>query len=207
MSVIETTRRPLKLGGADKQHAPKGSAATVALEMETQCHSNWCWAAVAVSVAAHYGSGGVRQCDIANLELKRKDCCRHPCNAKHVDFNVASMLASPLNRLRCLDRLARNERAKPAEVRAELAAGRPLCVRTVWRDGGAHFVAIVGYRPDTTDDGVLVVDDPFWGPGEYSYARFAEHYQLLGGRWTDTYYTRAPAAHTAQARPVLHQGP
>jgi Papain-like cysteine protease AvrRpt2 len=195
MSVIDATRMPLDLSSEKSVLSTSEQPGTIEFEMQEQCHSNWCWAAVAASVAAYYDRGSeVRQCDMANLELDRADCCHSACGAKDVDFNVTNVLASPLNRVRCLERLARRKRATPAEVLEELEAGRPLCVRTVWRDGGAHFVAIVGYWPDTEETGTLALEDPFWGASEYSYAGFADHYQLLGGRWTDTYYTKSPSA-------------
>lgn len=162
-------------------------------EMETQCHSNWCWAAVASSVAAYYDrEGNIRQCEIANLELERDDCCDHQCGAMDVDFNVTNVFASPLNRVGCFQRLARFKQATPSQVLDELEARRPVCVRTLWPDGGAHFLAIVGCWSDAEGTPMLTVDDPFWGRSEYSYDRFSDHYQLLGGKWNDTYYTRSP---------------
>jgi Papain-like cysteine protease AvrRpt2 len=194
MSVIETTRVALDLNSREAQSdRTERLVAIESFTMQEQCHSNWCWAAVAASVATYYNQGRVvRQCEVGDLDLKRDDCCQHPCGEEGVDFNVTNVLASPLNRLRCLERFARKKRATPDEVLEELAAGRPLCARTVWRDGGAHFVTIVGYRPDTEETGTLVVDDPFWGRSEHSYDGFAEHYQLFGGKWSDTYFTERP---------------
>ena len=165
----------------------------IRFRMEPQGHSNWCWAAVAASVAKYYDRGTDReQCEIANLELEREDCC-NPSSANQVDLNIPNVFASPLNRVGCFARLARFQQAMPSEVREELEAGRPVCVRTVWPDGGAHFVAIVGCWSDGEGTPMLAVDDPFWGRSEYSYDHFSRNYQLLGGKWNDTYYTKSPS--------------
>lgn len=193
MSVIDTTRRPLELSGMETEASRIEDRTMTGFEMEPQCHSNWCWAAVAASVAAYYDQGTyMRQCEIADLELKRKDCCQSRCGAALLDFNVTNVFASPLNRVDCFRRLARFKKATPSEVRQELEAGKPICVRTVWPEGGAHFLTIVGCWYDPEGTPMLALDDPFWGRSEYSYDRFSKHYQLLGGKWNDTYYTRSP---------------
>ena len=193
MSVIDTTRRPLDLSGRPAVSSQSGHRAMINFAMEEQCHSNWCWAAVAASVAAYYDRGTYKkQCNIAALELAREDCCSYSCGAEDVECNLTNVFASPLNRVRCLERLERFKQATPSEVLEELEAGRPICVRTLWPDGSAHFLAIVGCWSDTDGTPMLALDDPFWGRSEYSYDRFSTHYQLVGGKWNDTYYTRSP---------------
>lgn len=193
MSVIDTTRRPLDLSAAGTASSSSPHRAMLDFDMEPQCHSNWCWAAVAASVAAYYDQGTYKpQCAIADLELERADCCEPPCGAAHIDVNVTNVFASPLNRVDCFQRLSRFQQAQPSEVREELEAGRPIGVRTVWPEGGAHFLAIIGCWSDTDGAPMLALDDPFWGRSEYSYERFCNHYQLLGGKWNDTYYTKRP---------------
>jgi hypothetical protein len=191
MSVIEETRVPLNVGGEEPLPSAGAERVMIDFEMQDQCHSNWCWAAVAASVAAYYGHP-IAQCQVANLELQRDDCCDFECGAPDVDVDVTSVFASPLNRVGCFRRLSRFKQATPAEVREELAAGRPICARTIWPGGGAHFLTIVGCWFDSGDTPMVAADDPFWGRSEYSYDRFTKHYQLLGGRWNDTYYTKRP---------------
>jgi hypothetical protein len=159
--------------------------------MQPQCHSYWCWAAVTSSVSGFYDeTSAFTQCRTANIELERQDCCDFDCGTPNLEFDVMHVLGSPLNRVGCLALLALDEVATRMEVRQEVNAGRPLCVRTVWYGGGAHFLAIVGYMPDTDS---LVLEDPFYGPTpEIKYDRFCTQYQDADGTWTDTYYTKAP---------------
>ena len=156
-------------------------------EMQCQCHSNWCWAAVAASVAQFYSSATAwKQCTIANEELHRNDCCERQCGAANVPFNVTNTLASPLNRLGNFAAL-KFRRLTRAEVVDQLEAGRPLLARTVWIGGSAHFAAIVGYKPAVD---TLAVRDPFFGSSVYEFDRFCSAYTSNVGRWTHTFYTK-----------------
>lgn len=182
ISVIENTRIQL---------APD-------FTMQHQCHTYWCWAAVASSISGYYDETSTfRQCWIANIELNREDCCDFPCGTSGLEFDVPHTLGSPLNRVRCLSQLAFDQQATRMEVQQELDAGRPICVRTVWSDGDeedeeapAHFVVIVGYLEDTDS---LIIEDPFYGlTPEIQFDRFCSAYQDANGVWTDTYFTKAP---------------
>jgi hypothetical protein len=197
LSIIEKTRTPLDLTGqlAMTSLRPSIGPATISLKMQPQCHTNWCWAALASSVSAFYDQASqFAQCCIANLELMRNDCCDVPCHTDNVDFNQSHEPGSALNRVMCLEREVRNQIATRQEVQQEIGAGRPVCLRTVWTKGsgkgGAHALAIVGY---SADQDMLSLEDPWFGPThEISYDRFCTDYQGLGGHWTDTYFTQPP---------------
>ena len=150
--------------------------------MQHQQQTNWCWAAVATSVALYYDPASTwTQCAVANGELGRTDCCgtgaSGPCN-------VYGYLASSLTRVGHLDHWAAGT-ATFAQVGTEIDAGRPLGVRTAWSGGGAHFLAIVGYRLIFD---MLAVDDPWYGKSDVSYSAFSTNYQG-SGTWTHCYYT------------------
>jgi hypothetical protein len=205
-SVIDQTRIPLDLKAgleSAKPAATQQRGAKIEFEMQPQCHSSWCWAAVAASVSTFYKEAATfTQCHIANLELHRDDCCSVECHVDDVEFNRPHTL--PLNRVGCLDQWVRDERATRTQLQQELAAGRPVCARVLWSSGeagdelapgiggaGAHFVTIVGYLPDLDK---LAIEDPWLGPTrEIGYEQFCTHYTDAGGQWVDTYYTRAPA--------------
>lgn len=155
--------------------------------MQDQCYSNWCWAAVAASIAGYYAANtSWRQCMIANKELHRRDCCEVPCHEDGVAYNVVNTLGSPLHRVRHLASV-KFRQATREEVRHELEAGQPVCVRTEWRGGGAHFVAIIAYSEDSD---MLSVCDPLHGRSEILFDRFRDAYTLSRGHWTHSYYTK-----------------
>jgi len=202
LSVIDQTRIPLDpepKRGPTRRHQ---KWTKVDFDMQPQCHSSWCWAAVAASVSNFYRKPpDITQCRLADIELQREDCCSVDCHVDDVEFNRPHTL--PLNRVGCLERWIRGERATRAQLQQELAAGRPVCVRVLWSAGkaggglqpalgaaGAHFVTIVGYLPGADK---LAIEDPWLGPtAEIGYDQFCAQYTEAQGEWADTYYTKAP---------------
>jgi hypothetical protein len=167
-------------------------------EMQQQCQTNWCWAAVAASVAAYHDEQTLfTQCKLADRQLGRDDCCTFPCHSPNVpgDVNAPNMLGTALNFAdHHLDRADLGNTQTPVGnlnslrgiIQAQIAQGRPLCVRVVWNGGGAHFVAIVGY--DAGTDTLTLADSFFDAPPGFDLTTFPALYQH-GGAWTDTYYT------------------
>jgi len=206
VSIIDNSRIPLVL---DRGSTAGKKWVKIDLEMQHQCHSYWCWAAVAASISAFYNKrAGFTQCLIANLELHRDDCCGAPCGIDDVDYNQSHTL--PLNRVDCLKAWVRDERATREEVLKELKAGRPICVRTVWLKGkkrenvladgtaaGAHFVSLIGYHSDCD---MLAIEDPWWGCIKIGYDQFCTHYTDAKGEWEDTYYTKSSIARSADRK-------
>lgn len=160
-------------------------------DIQQQEKSKWCWAAIAVSVARFYNrSSKVTQCDVANAELRRDDCCS---GAKDI-CDEYGYLASSLNRYGHLEKWAVLQPPTPAEIRGEIANNHPLCARVAWFEGGAHFVVIAGYaevlRPDGTYQiGGLAIADPWWGVSDMDFGDFPNAYAKCG-RCTDSYYTK-----------------
>ncbi len=77
-SFLKVTSTPLSLPPSGA--APSGTPAPVDRElpftMQYQQQSNWCWAAVSVSVALFYSSSSKwTQCTLVNDALGQKTCC------------------------------------------------------------------------------------------------------------------------------------
>lgn len=156
----------------------------LAFNMQHQQQTNWCWAAVATSVALFYQPASTwTQCAVANGELGRTDCCGSgasgPCN-------VYGFLNTSLTRVGHLDHMTGSS-STFAQVQTEINGGRPLCARTAWSGGGAHFLAIIGYR---RFNDMLAVDDPWYGKSDVAYATFLSSYKGTGS-WTHSYFTKA----------------
>ena len=150
--------------------------------MEPQQQTNWCWAAVSKSVAAYYEPATTwTQCEVANGERGRTDCCT---NGSSADCNQYGTLNTALQRVGHLDRMV-SAPATFTEMYDEVRRGRPVGARTAWAGGGAHFLAIIG----SVGGGFLAVDDPIYAKSDVSDSAFRTMYQG-SGTWTHTYYTR-----------------
>lgn len=135
--------------------------------IQPQEQSEWCWAAVAASIANFYaGNNQLKQCDVVNNALRRTDCCQDgssdSCN-QQVDVD------SGLSRV---GHLQRKQSGQPDfnTVVAEMNAGRPLAVRILWSEGGGHAIIVYGVTDDrkvniadpaNADDEILVPFDDF----------------------------------------------
>ncbi|QIG96631.1 MULTISPECIES: papain-like cysteine protease family protein [unclassified Bradyrhizobium] len=157
--------------------------------------SNWCWAAVAASVAHFYRpSSTVTQCDIANGQLGQDDCCV----GGNETCNVYGYLMSSLFRVGHFSKWTARRPASFQETQEEIGGTRPLCMRIVWNGGGAHLVTIKGYAGESApgaqqqDDRGLAIADPWWGLSDIDAEEFPRGY-INCGTWTDTYYTKGAA--------------
>jgi len=157
--------------------------------MQLQNQTNWCWAAVAASVGAYFAAAGAMlQCDVANGELGRTDCCgggaAGPCN-------VYGLLASALNRVGHLRLWGYKKKATLAQIHSEIDALMPVCFRTASAGGGAHFIAVIGYLPGSAGfagSELVAVEDSWWGSSDLPYDQVMIGYRM--GICTDTFYTK-----------------
>lgn len=160
-----------------KQHAVSPIAAQskfLGLSMEPQEKTNWCWAAVSVSVRRFRKLTELTQCQEANLLLGRNNCCANPeaCNlVGRLDRNV----------------LFEQDGAAMAfeDVRVEIDKGRPVAVEIEWTDGGGHFVCIDGYNAAGATP-LLSVKDPLNGSSMVPYPTFVSSYLGLG-KWKKSF--------------------
>jgi Papain-like cysteine protease AvrRpt2 len=195
-SIIERTRVPLPLMlppaalESPALESPtaleKDHSRNLAFRMQRQMHSNWCWAAVATSIALYYGRERKwTQCRVANGNLRRRDCCgksiKHKCN-------VTGHLRHVLRLVRHAGRPNEIKRKIPfSYVEREIDAGRPVGVRTQWRGGEeGHFLTIIGYHRELE---LLTISDPLFGRAHWHYGAFSKNYRH-SGQWKNSYYTK-----------------
>lgn len=176
--LLATRGFPALAGAAP---AVPAAARTLPLTVEKQKASNWCWAAVAVSVDRNEGGTAWTQCELANRELTMTGCCTDPgpCDTPH----RLDLALTTVNRLSYWA-----VGTTPfGQVRKEIDASRPLCCRIGWQGtASGHFVVIRGYSEgDTRND--LEIDDPIDGPSTYEYGEFATRYRQTGV-WTHSYF-------------------
>jgi hypothetical protein len=176
-------------GGGNEQTGPGGRATRAlpfsqgtSFQMETQCESEWCWAAVSTSVDHYFQpSSTLTQCEIAS-QVMLEDCCLKP--RLH---DEAEMLQDALDAVGRLG--ATKGRLTFEQLQAEINAKRPVCVRIAWFGGSAHYVALSGY--EVLSSGVRTVDvaDPFYPDSTEDFDLFPSTYHG-GGEWTATFFTK-----------------
>ena len=159
--------------------------------MIPQQESNWCWAAVTVTVNALFSPGStLMQCDVAKPVLVSEtqikgavDCCANP-----EQCNIPAYLQDALSWAGNLS-LAEHGYLDFVGVTTEIDAGRPIGVRIQWSDGGGHFILIDGYREFSSGVPQVHVADPYYGPSYLFYSDLVNAYQD-NGIWTDTYFVQ-----------------
>lgn len=157
-----------------------------------QEHTQWCWIAVALSVARFYTTplSGKDQCEVANDVLGQFTCCG---NGDSLVCNVARPLEHSL------DHLGVTYSTTPSDVefdvvKSEVAAWHPTCWRLDWGNDKGHFGVIDGWE-DGDDGPHLLVEDP---APEFGFAPIPLS-DVLGGiyrghpcTWDTSYLTRRP---------------
>ena len=169
--------------------------AAIKFNMEPQEHSEWCWAAVAVSVERFFAPDSKwcqarmvsRMAKAAKLRVKNCGTCEGAKN-----------LPRACNRAWYLDKalkLAGRLKGKPkprhlsfAETERKIKAGRPVCARIQWgTDPNGHFVVISGCETASSGNRWVDVEDSFAGSSTWLYDEFRTNYEYSQGRWSDTY--------------------
>ena len=169
--------------------------ATIDFEIQKQQHSNWCWAAVAVSVERYFDPDSTWcQCRLASRmakkeKLKVAGCgtCKQPKGVSE-KCNLPWELQKALRIVKRLTGKPKGSRLSFRKIKELLKAGRPVCARIVWGGGtAAHFVVISGCFK--TKSGVRWVDieDPDSGSSTWLYDEFRKNYLYAQGEWVDTY--------------------
>jgi hypothetical protein len=159
----------------------------IVFTMQPQQQSQWCWAAVSVSVAGFYTSWSRwTQCMMVNAEFGHTDCC---INGASAQCNQPNVLDSPLQRAGVFDHMVGGD-VGIGVIKAEIDAGRPLCWRIGWAGGGGHFAVIEGYR--LLPQQWVAVDDPIFGQSDLPLTTLTGGAYQGTGDWTHSYYTRRP---------------
>jgi hypothetical protein len=164
--------------------------------MQQQQEDEWCWAAVAVSIHQFLDpakAGEWTQETLATAMLQKLgaippgiDCSERPdlCNMP-AGLDTALSTAGNLSAPGCLQ-----GKNLPFEIlRVWIDDKLPVCARIVWDDGGAHFIALDGYRVFSSGAQQVHVQDPLFGPSFQLYDDLLSDYPP-GGSWQDTYLVK-----------------
>jgi Papain-like cysteine protease AvrRpt2 len=194
--LIKETSEPLSVDIADEllAGAPPGGAPWKRLEftVQRQEQSQWCWAAVSVSIADFYERPtNWTQCRLVCDMRQISGCCE---DGSTPDCNQPWYLDKALDGMGALRRFdpvspPNPSGTLPTEIEDEIDAGQPVGVRIGWRGGGGHVIVVEG----CSEDGAMVaVEDPLFGASDLPAPLLYDRYQGTG-RWTHTYLTKDPA--------------
>ncbi|MBO9880836.1 papain-like cysteine protease family protein [Xanthomonas sp. D-109] len=151
---------------------------------QAQLQTQWCWAAVASSVAAFYAPPNPEfsQCRLACWATGADSCCTDGsstvCNQPQLQSQALQHVGHR--------RTSSSGRLSFSEIRTEIDAGRPIAVTVHWAGGGGHAVVISGYATLQNRAYVRVQD-----PAGAATALVALDDFPNGGTWNWTVTTRA----------------
>jgi hypothetical protein len=153
-------------------------------KMQTQCASEWCWAAAAVSTADYYCRRGfaasatnLTQCRVASRATPALiNCCQGENTADCTKSaypkgcNIPSYLDQALDFIGGLpsDKGLRDfaiqfeEAGNEASIQAQIKHGRPIGCLIRWAGAPAryHYIMIVGWFVDSSGHRLVYVHDP-----------------------------------------------
>lgn len=160
-----------------------GEWVSLNLTVDKQKLSNWCWAAIGVSLSRYYNRKEVSQEYVAAAIFNVADDEENILNNK--EFNTDQRLDKVLELLSCFSHWSLG---KPSfdRIKVEINNGRPVCVRIQWYKGGSHYVVIKGYRDKGTS---LQIEDSLTGYNECFYDEFPKKYKNTGAVWIETFWT------------------
>ena len=165
--------------------------------MQTQDETEWCWAAVAVSINAYLdppaGDGGPTwtQPSLATQVLAQElqwnpavDCSADPSEECDRPAGLNDALSITGNLMP--DGYRSNCFLDFASLQSWMDQQLPVGARILWPGGGAHFIALSGYQVFASGEQKVVVQDPLYGPSVQDYSSLRGQY-ISHGIWNDTY--------------------
>ncbi len=163
-----------------------------------QEQSEWCWAGCARSLFLYYGQD-VAQCEIANFNWGRTDCCTNPGSTA---CNNWTWIIPNVQDILWHWNVASNalwSSASFSTVQTEIDADRPVWARWAWSGGGGHFLLIRGYNDDSGSK--VFYMDPWYGESyltDYSWMVSGGNHEwthsLTGLQYLGTTPTLTPTA-------------
>lgn len=163
--------------------------------IQRQQQSQWCWAAVSSSIRRYYQPAStLSQVDLVNQRRGRTDCGQAGPGADGARCNIPDNTSAVIDGLGHLAQMQNNS-VPYANLRSELAAGRPIFIRIEWDGGGRHATVAAGVE----DGEFVIICDP--GPASAADATqgttaVVAYDDLLSdyrgsGNWIGTGYTKA----------------
>jgi len=169
--------------------------ASLSVTLNGQLTNMWCWAASGQMTMDFVHPGvNVQQCDEANKEFGRSDCCNSPVPNKCIEGGWPEYTKYGFKADQTSDAPLTWSQIK----RQIFCAEKPFAFSWHWNNGGGHMMVVTGY---TTVDGTHYVDvnNP-WPPTSgvqviYTYDNYVGGAGYDHSHWNDFYnitYTGGP---------------
>ena len=150
--------------------------------MQLQEQTQWCWAAVTVSVDRFFNPASTRtQCAMANQMHGQTTCCADGSTTQCNQPFATGDALNAIGRLRSQVESAQGW----ATADSEVTSNRPLGCRIRWSSSGAHAVVISGVGNST--DQLVTVRDPWYGTSYIAIGTLTSSYQGSGS-WVRTWF-------------------
>jgi Papain-like cysteine protease AvrRpt2 len=187
---------PQQISTCPPAGAAIGARATTFV-MQPQKETDWCWAAVAVSINGFLDPNPLAevatwtQASLATKLLEQVLQWNPPVNCD-MDPNQQCDQPMGLDVALTITGNLRPDGAKFssyldfASIQCWIDAQLPVGVRVVWLRGGAHFIALSGYLVFRSGEQKVIVQDPLYGPSVQDYSSLQGQY-IYQGTWNDTY--------------------
>jgi hypothetical protein len=146
--------------------AAHAGSASLGLPWYQQTQSNWCAIASAEMLLQYYGST-VSQCEMANYDFNRTDCCSNP-SSSDCNPDSGSFTGTPAAHYGLSYNQWPNNSFSFSQFKSEIDAGRPVSIGWNWNSKGGHAMNVAGYNIVTsgsTTTNYLEVWDPQPGAG------------------------------------------
>jgi hypothetical protein len=134
-----------------------------------QTESNWCAIAAAEMILGYYGSS-IQQCEGANYDFGRSDCCSNP-GSSACNPGTGSFTGTPLSYYG-VSWSQPGSQLSYAQFTAEIDAGRPVSIGYNWNNGGGHALNVSGYDNDSGSQWMYIDDPGSTGPYWITYTTY-----------------------------------
>lgn len=159
-------------------------ATSLPVPLIPQQTNEWCWAASGQMIMNYLGATAVTQCQQANNELGRSDCCMSPTPSACIKGGYTQFDKYNFNTTQY------GGGALPfSMLKSEIDSNRPVEFAWSWTGGGGHVMVAVGYSVDSSGNQWVYSNNP-WPPnvGNHDVLSYSAYVQDTGyTHQNDTY--------------------
>jgi hypothetical protein len=163
-----------------------GDSRALALNMQHQQQSEWCWSACTCSITKFYDPAATwTQCTLVNRAFHQATCCidgsSKACNIPWYGDQALTITGH-------FNSSTGGSMQLPAIMR-EINDSRPISIAIYWYRGGGHNPAIDGYDVTSPNFPTIDIQDPLFGHSTQDFGTFPHSYNG-GANWGNSFLTK-----------------